>query len=372
MAAQPAIPESEKDITAPWIQQALVAGGTAGLPAIAAVAIANIGVGLGMVGKILRCRLTYRDNAPGGPSSVIVKLPSSHPETFQAAKRLRLYRREYAFYRQLAPQVPLRSPALLYGDFDHCSHRFVLLLQDLRHMTAVDQLDGASPAQARIAIRAAAQLHGRYWNDVHRPPLSGFHDSANPESRHLTQAVYQNSLRPALDRFAAHFPDRMRRLAEAFGPQVATYLETVAAGPCTFTHGDFRLDNMFFGAAGAADFAVVDWQVCGISSGLRDVAYFLSSSVATEVRRQIERQTLAEYHDIIRHMGAADFTFDDCWRSYRQNMLGCFLTPIIAGGQLDLAGGRSLQLAEVFLQRTLAAIDDLDAGEFLPGSPPAV
>lgn len=372
MAAQPAIPESETDITAHWIQQAMAAGGRPGFPAVASVAVENIGVGVGMVGKILRCQLAYRDDAPGGPASVIVKLPSSHPETLQAAKRLRLYRREYDYYRQLAPQVPIRSPALLYGDFDDCSHRFVLVLEDLRDMAAVDQREGASPAQARTAIRAVAGLHGLYWDDVRRPPLAGFHDAASPESRRLTQAVYQSSLGPALECFGGLFPDGMRRLAEDFGPQVAAYLDAVAAGPATFTHGDFRLDNMFFGAADAADFAVVDWQVCGISSGLRDVAYFLSSSVATGVRRRIERGMLAEYHDIIRRAGAAGYTPEECWRSYRQNMLGCFLTPIIAGGQLDLTDGRSRQLAEVFLQRTLAAIADLDAGEFLPGRPAAV
>lgn len=372
MAAKPARPENEPDLTADWMQQAMAAGGRPGFPAIASVAIENIGVGVGMVGKILRCHLTYRDDAPGGPASVIVKLPSSHSETFQAAKRLRLYQREYDYYRRLAPLVPLRSPALLYGDFDDCSHRFVLLLEDLRDLTAVDQRDGASPAQARIAIRAVAGLHGLYWDDVRRPPLAGFHDGGNPESRRLTQAVYQDSLGPALDRFGGLFPDPMRRLAAEFGPQVAAYLDAVAAGPGAFTHGDFRLDNMFFGAADANDFAVVDWQVCGISSGLRDVAYFLSSSVATEVRRRIERRMLAEYHDIIRRAGAAGYTLAECWRSYRQNMLGCFLTPIIAGGQLDLTDARSRELSAVFLQRTLAAIADLDAGEFLPGHPPAV
>ena len=366
MPVAPAIPEHENAITANWIQQAMAAGGRPDFPAIESVAVADIGAGVGMVGKILRCRLTYRDSAGGGPESIIVKLPSAHPETLQVAKRLQLYQREYAYYRQLAPHVPLRSPALLYGDFADDSHRFVLALEDLGAMTAVDQIDGAGATLAKVAVRAVAGMHGLYWDQVNRPPVSGFHDSASRERRLLTQAAYQANLRPALNRFGALFPSRMRRLAEEYGPRVAAHLDDIAAGPSTFTHGDFRLDNMFFGAGDNGDFAVVDWQVCGIASGLRDVAYFLSSSVATEVRREIEREALAEYYDIIRSMGAEDFTFEQCWRSYRQNMLGCFLTPIIAGGQLDLTGDRSRQLAEVFLRRTLTAIEDLEAREFLP------
>ena len=369
MATQLPIPENDHAITAGWMQQALTAGGKSDLPAIRQVAVEDVGQGFGMVGKILRCHLTYHHSAPGAPASVILKLPGSHPETLRAARTLRLYQREYTYYRQVAAHVPIRSPALLYGNFDDTSHRFVLALEDLRSMTAVDQIDGASIAQAQTAIRSVAQIHGLFWDNVNQPPVSDFCDSANPARRPLVQSLYQASLASALNRFGHIFPAPMRRLAAEYGPQVAAHLGDLAAGPQTFIHGDFRLDNMFFSDADPESFAVIDWQLCGIASGLYDVAYFLSSSVASDVRREIERDLLTEYHRIVRASGVADFTLEDCWRSYRQNMLSCFRTPIIAGGQLDFTSHRSRQLAEVFLQRTLTAIDDLDAVEFLPGRP---
>ena len=361
------IPENEDAITTEWMHRALTSGGASVTAEIRDVAIDDIGAGIGLVGKILRCHLSYRDVDPGGPQTVIVKLPSSHRETVQTARTLGLYQREYAYYRRVATHVPVRSPALLYGDFDDSSHRFVLVLEDLREMASVDQLDGASAEQAKAAVRAVARLHGHFWNKVDEPPISGFHDSTNPERRPLVRAVYQASLPSALNRFGRLFPDRMRWLAEEYGRSIVEYLDAVAEGPRTFAHGDFRLDNMFFGTGGNNDFAVVDWQVCGISSGLYDVAYFLSSSVALEVRREIEREILSEYHQVLCSTGVEDFTFEECWRSYRQVMLGCLLTPIVAGGQLDFSSDRSRQLAEVFLTRTLTAIDDLDAHEFLPG-----
>ena len=140
----------------------------------------------------------------------------------------------------------------------------------------------------------------------------------------------------------------------------------LAAGPLTFTHGDYRLDNMFFGDDGG--FAVIDWQVSGIQSSLYDVAYFMATSVATGVRRQVEREALLEYHDIVRGMGATDCTFEECWHLYRQNVLGRAITAIITCGGLDLNDKRSLELAEISLQRTLTAIEDLDAGELIPAS----
>ena len=51
-------------------------------------------------------------------------------------------------------------------------------------------------------------------------------------------------------------------------------------------------------------------------------------------------------------------------------MLGCLLTAVLMCGGLDLGSDRGRQLAEVVLQRTLTAIEDLDAGEFLPAPAP--
>ncbi len=345
----------------------MAAGGLGGSATIAAVNVENIGSGVGFVGTILRCSLSYQSDEAALPRSVIVKLHSSHAETVATARMLQLYAREYTFYRQMAPDVPMRSPALLYGDFDERDHRFVLVLEDFRGLTTVDQVAGASAAQAMIAVRAIARMHGRYWNRVDQPPISGFHDAGTPERHRLVQNVYQASLPAAFERLGSFFPEPMRRLAEAYGHRIVDHIGAIVAGPLTFCHGDFRVDNMFFGAEGSDDFAVVDWQVCGVRSGLYDVAYFLSSSVAVGIRREIEAEAVATYHDIVRNMGARDLTREECWRSYRQNMLGCFQTLIIAGGQLDFTSERSRQLADAFVTRTLTAIDDLDAADFLPG-----
>lgn len=367
MTTRPPIPESQRDITTGWIQQALTAGGLSPAGDVAAVDVENIGAGVGMVGTILRCRLSWRSDDAAGPESVIVKLHSSHAATVQTARLLQLYRREYDFYRNMASLVPLRSPTLLYGDFDESDHHFVLVLEDLRDMTTVDQVAGASAAQAKMAVRAVARMHGAHWNRIDQPPVSEFHDAADPERRRLLQQIYQASLPAAFERLGSLFPEPMRRLAEAYGHGILEQLAVLSAGPLTFAHGDFRLDNMFFGVNGTDDFAVVDWQVCGIRSALYDVAYFLSSSVPVDVRREIEAEAVAEYHEVVRSAGVRDVTLDECWLNYRQNMLSCFQTLIIASGQLDLSSDRSRQLADAFVTRTLTAIDDLDAEEFLPG-----
>ena len=111
---------------------------------------------------------------------------------------------------------------------------------------------------------------------------------------------------------------------------------------------------------------MVDWQACGLGPGLYDVAYFLGNQRRPGERRRIEREALEEYHDIVCRLGARDFTFDDCWRGYRQNMLAVLVACILGCGALDLGFPASPHPAAVRLERALAATEDLDAAEFLP------
>ena len=363
---KPPIPDGPTSITASWLNQALSAGVASDLPALKEVDVEVVGAGVGLMGEVLRCRLTYEDDAPSAPDSVIVKLPSSHPKNLKMSKLLQLYKREYSFYIRLAPHVPIHVAALYYGDFEEKTHRFVLVLEDMRGMETGNRIEGATERQAKVAIRAIARLHGSYWNKVDRPPVADLHYSLHPKYRPLVQLAYLRWLVPALKNFGDHFSEDMRRLAEAYGPRIADHMADVAAQPLTFGHGDFLLDNMFFGPDGSDDFAVIDWQVSGISSGLYDVASFMSDSVSTETRRKIERETLREYHDVLCSAGVKEFSFEACWRLYRQNMLGRLLAPIFVCGGLDLSNERGRALAENGLRKTLAAVEDLEAGEFLP------
>ena len=353
------------------MQQALKAGSAVDVPPIKDMDVEPIGVGLGLLADILRCHLTYRDHdsessdeGTPAPATVIVKLPSTEAKSRRLCKRFDLYKREYDYYDRLAAHVPLRTPALFYGDFETRGYRFVLVLEDLRAMQTADQIVGATADQARRAVRGIAGLHGHYWNKVDQPALSGFRKELSPKYRPLVQTVYLANLLPTMLRFGDVFSKETRRLAESYGPSVAQHMGIFAAGPMTFTHGDFRLDNMFFGDN--EDFAVIDWQVSAIHSGLYDVAYFLATSVTSEVRRRVEREAVVEYHDIVRAMGPEDFTFEECWQLYRNNILGRLITAVITCGGLDLNDRRSYELAEISLRRTLTAIEDLDAGELVP------
>ena len=365
MASGPAIPAGVEQLTAGWLQGALAAGGKVDAPPIRDIRPEQVGVGIGHVGESVRCHLGYAEESPGAPDTVFVKLHSAHRDTDKLARRVRLYRRECAFYRLLSHHAPIRSPILYYGDFDRRSNRLVLVLEDLGGMDRVDEIEGADAEQARRVMRAIARFHAYSWNKTHVSPYVDIFDSLDPKWRPPVQLIYLASLRRTFEVFGDHFSSDMWHATETLGWKAADYMGDLARGPRAFGHGDYRLDNMFFGP-GPDDLAVIDWQVCGGNNPLGDVAYFLGGSLPVDLRRSIERDAVAEYHETLRQGGVEGIDFEDCWRLYRQNMFVRMLVIVISAGGLDISNERSVRLLGLGLDRTLAALEDLEAEEFLP------
>ena len=394
MASRPTLCDDPATIDADWMQRALAAGGAYDGPAIRNIVVEDLGSATNAFGRLLRCHLTTAGGLAADPATVIVKLPTANRRAFRFAKWMSMHERECLYYRRVARHAHIRSPALLYGDFDEDTHRFVLVLEDLRDLQVPVQAAGVSAGRARLAVREIAKLHGQFWGAIDHPALSGCSDVLGPKFRRFMQVAYLLCLPVVLERFGNSFSPETRRVAEALGPRITAHFASVATGPRTFVHGDYRGENMFFGpdvrggasasggssggvnpaarvgaaSGGAAgdDFAVVDWQGCGLGAGLYDVAYFLGTNVVPADRRRIEREALEEYHDIVCRLGARDFTFDDCRRSYRQNMLSVLMPCILACGGLDLGNRRLHDLVKSGLERALAAMEDLNVAEFLP------
>ncbi len=366
MTPYPPLPEGRESITAEWMTQALRPDGETEPMALTCLAIEEIGSGVGLMGTILRCHLTYAPAPEDRPDSVIVKMASGRHRNLSMARRLGLYKREYDFYRLLSAQAPIRSPRLFYADFDDETHRFVLVLEDFCTMAMVDQFTGADEGQAQVAIRAAAKLHGFYWNKESILIQSGFGQVLNRRKRFFFQEMYSDHLKTAFRNFDDFFTPSNRRLAEYLGAGLAQHLKARAKMPRTLTHGDYRLDNMFFGATGTDDFAAIDWQVSGLHSGLRDVSYFLAGSVLPETRRKIEKDALLDYYGLLRSSGVENFTYEECWRQYRAHTLDGLILLVFVCGGLELEEEDDRNLARMGLKRILAATEDLDAEEFLP------
>lgn len=360
------IPVRPEDLTSAWLNAALHSDAADTSGCIAAVDVEPIGVGVGLVGGLYRCTLTYDSNSGDLPSSVVVKIRSEDPKSLRVAKLFQLYEKEVAFYRDIASHTPMTVPVTYYCDFDPKSHDFVLVLEDLQHLDVHSQLVGATPEQGKLAIREVAKLHSHFWSKVQQPPLDTYFSLVKPSITLKIHIGFHNSVNKVLEIFDAELSPVAKNLIRTFGDTLAGHYREMAKGPLTLNHGDYRLDNMFFGDVSNDELTVIDWQTNGIGTGLTDVAYFMAGSMAPNVRREIERDAIAEYHEVTCKNGGAQWSQEACWQAYRQNFVAAMTVPVIAAGELSLDNERAFELVQIGIQRMNSAIEDLDVEEFSP------
>ncbi len=354
---QLALPKTVDEITPEWLTAAMQSTKSA-TGTVNSLASTPIGVGVGVVGALFRLIPTWTDG--DGPATVIAKMPSSPSARF-VAEMLSMYRRESRFYEELSARTPVPHATCYFSHLDWESQDFVLLLSDLAGGRNVDQVAGCAVRDAEAAVDRLAELHASFWNDATLRPsewLPVINDSPIPEAAAFAceqgwpvmDELYGDTLSPAMHEFAStfhtHLGDLMTRLSHP---------------PFTLSHGDYRLDNMFFtDGPNGPDLTLCDWQLVDTSRGGRDLGYFVSQSLTPELRAKHERDLTQRYVDGLASRGVTDYGFDDAWLDYRTSALFCLVYPIVAGGSIESQDERSVTLTGGMLERCVAAIEDLN------------
>src|SRR3954453_8476796 len=103
--------------------------------------------------------LSYRVTPDDG-DSVVVKLSATDPPSRGTGLGLGIYEREVRFYRELAPHIGAAALAGCHAAaIDSTGEWFTLVLEDIAPATQGDQIAGCTPEQARLALRALAEIH---------------------------------------------------------------------------------------------------------------------------------------------------------------------------------------------------------------------
>jgi thiamine kinase-like enzyme len=133
----------------------------------------------------------------------------------------------------------------------------------------------------------------------------------------------------------------------------------------TIAHGDYRIDNLFFGPASSSrPLVAIDWQIAMRSRGAVDVAYFLGGSLQIDDRRRHERALIEEYHNVLTALGVRDYSLEDCWTEYRWSMMYATVYPVDAGS-FDLPTDNAVTMVRHWVTRFFGAVTDLNCVELL-------
>lgn len=359
------IPGDITDITADWLSAALgpdVLGGGR----VSAVTVDDIGTGVGVFGAIGRLHLTYDAAPPEAPASLIAKLPTPAEANRQVGMALRLYEREGRFFEELASTSGLRTPRCYVNQMDIESGRFVLLLEDLAHMEAGDQLAGLSVARAEAIIDAIAPLHARYWD---APELTTALDWVPRQDDPMFLAGIPPIVAAGVARLEPLLPTLPAgswELAQRINADFESLIVRCAAGPHTFIHGDLRLDNLFFEPGSDAP-AIIDWQLSLRNRAAYDLVWLVATSMEPELQDAHLEHLIGHFHEALARQGVA-YPLADLRTALAEQAAYLLSGPLSLIGTFDFAeagDGRAAELTARWVRRGFNAALRFGSAEVL-------
>jgi hypothetical protein len=348
MTSTVSIPARPTDITPAWLTSVLGAD-------VREVDVAPIGTG--QTGATYRLSVGYGDTDVRLPATFAVKLPAQDEAV---RERVTLgYLSEHAFYQSLADRTTVPVPDCYHCEIDRDGADFVLLLADMAPAVQGDQIAGCSAEEARLAAVAIAGLHGPSWGDEDLAATPGI-AMVKPDA--ASAQGMGDVARMAADMTIEKLGDKVSpQDRETLIAAMSVVTPWLLTEPDRFSllHGDYRLDNLLFDPD-RSRVTVVDWQTLGVGLPARDLAYFLATSLPSELRPQVERDLVEAYHRELLTHGVADYSAEDCWRDYR---LGTLQAPLITvlGCAFASSTERGDDMMAVMAQRGCQAIRDLGA-----------
>jgi hypothetical protein len=360
------VPRSPEEITPEWLTAALRSTGVIREANVTSVSTQGIGAGAGFLGQLAKVAVTYDREEQAAPRSMIFKVPTLDPGGREVSNLFRFYEREICFYREIAPEVELRTPRCYFSHMDIPGDDYVLLLEDLAPARFGDEVGSCALKDAETAIRNLASFHASWWEHPRLETLEWM-PYVNAPVHQSAEQSYNQAWEPFVQMFGEFVPERVMPVAEDMKTHVIDLLNLFEPRPRTIIHGDYRLDNLFFDHPDGSEVASIDWQISSRGRGMFDVAYFMSSCLEPEVRREHETRLLRLWHDTVSdRVSTKGYSLDDVLLDYRRGVLYTNIYTVIGIGSLDAKNERGMALFHKWLKRRAAAIEDLDCAEVMP------
>ncbi len=342
--------ERPQDLTAEWLTAVLGAG--------TVERFTTERIGTGQMSECYRVALEYSEGT-GGPDSVVLKVAATDPASRQTGLALGLYEREVRFYTDIAPGIGGPVAPCYSAGFDAETGIFHLLLGDADPAVVGDEIRGATVEQAMLALTELGRLHAPLIGESAMADVEWLNREA-PMNQALIAQLYAGFAERYDERIAPAHREVCERLVASFDAYHAEASDRVHG----LVHGDYRLDNMLFGAHGAdRPLTVVDWQTVTWGPAMIDVAYFLGGALPDDIRRDNYDALLRAYHKSLGPDPA--IRFGDVREGVRrQSFFGVMMA--IVSPMLVERTERGDEMFMVMLKRHAQHVLDTDALATLP------
>ncbi|MBT4159781.1 MAG: phosphotransferase [Gammaproteobacteria bacterium] len=386
------VPFSLNDITAEWLTNSLRESGVIGEESVSAFEMKPVGEAAGFNGEVVILSLSYSEPLSEAPKTMVMKIPTALKNRI-LGQTLGLYEKEIRFYRDLNPEMNIRTPGHYYSALDAADdpdmvlerlkginklpmwlismviafgqwvvqrtpRRYVLLIEDLSRFRLGDQVRGCSEEDVRRVLRTLAALHAQFWDSDKLQQMSWI--SPVESTSRIIHLMYLQSGEKFRKAELANLTDRQHSLIDWLRKNGAALTEMLGKEPRTLLHGDVRLDNVCFDDD-HDDVILYDWQTMLTGPAGMDLAYFLSATLPLDVSDEETAELISFYHDQLAHHGI-EISLDQLQWQYEACMLAILHRnlPTVHQHRIDLGSDRGPQMIRDWVYKTYARLEGVD------------
>jgi hypothetical protein len=311
----------------------------------------------------VRLRITYSEDATGSkPTKLFLKLVALDMEDeFFGPSEVNYYQRDYVGVRHTP--IP-RTYDAVYSQ-QHGSYH--ILMDDLSdtHETARNRTPTMGYGMA--LAEGLATLHAHWWGQTRLAEI----DERLPNAKQIQQFAKMGKLGASFiidacaNELKAHWPEAINQIYDAH-PRLMVQRTQEDTG-FTLIHGDVNRNNILVPINGDRPLYLIDRQPFNWSLtvwlAIYDLAYAMVLYWDIEIRRALEIPVLRHYHKWLSQQGITGYRWEQLWDDYRLCvMMGVYVATEWCRSQLNMD---THQYWMPMLQRTLTAVDDLQAADLL-------
>lgn len=346
-------------MTSSWAQSVIK---NLDLDKIDTVSVYNVNLTSVDIGTTTRVRLVLDHNGDNIlPKRWFVKLPSLSWQARVITALPRLLPTEVRFYNELADKVPLKKPRKLFAN-SRFGRGSTLVIEDVTEYGAVPGKTGEAltAEQARAVVRQLAVFHALFMKKIKED--SSLSWLAGPVRRledrlgtALAVPLMKRGLRLAKDAV----PAQLHPHALRFAKNRKAIMKFLSDAPSTLLHHDCHPGNLFW-HEGSPGF--LDWQMVRIGEGVSDISYFMATALEPDIRRECEKELLADYLHIMRTSGEFRYDYDLLFNRYRAHLvypLEAMVVTLAVSGLMDLDSNLAM------IKRSAQAVEDHQAFSLL-------
>ena len=346
------IPSSLAEIDDDWLQGLFIKYGGFDAGSIEHIAKQPMGEGIGQVGQFCKLVVTCK---PKKKFSYFLKLRAPIEGMHQVALRYKMYENEVKFYQELATKIEVRTPQIIFADFESESENVILLMELMEGWHSPDQISGANHEQVCLAIEEIPKISAPFWNRTNEIPwiatTKSDHFWSSIQDMKACEEVFYDRLGGDLSISKTDFA----HLVDSF-PRILTEL---GDGLLTLTHYDYRIENLFF-SANQDQVAVIDWQLMAAIKPSWDFAYLIGTSIQTALRRKNQQEYIDLFLNGLEKYGV-NYSETELRKDMKWTLMGLSAIPVIAGANFDVGNERSFELFKVIAKRHFETLADFDA-----------